>query len=52
MLLICFFPEEKKIAVERWLWVMLSRFYQLRYGPSGNHLMGFDNLHQKIPKFQ
>lgn len=36
-----------------WVRVMLSRFYQLRYGFSARHLIGFDNLHRKnraIPK--
>lgn len=36
-----------------WLRVMLSRFYQVRYGLSKRHLIGFDNLHYKnraIPK--
>ncbi len=77
LLLMFFFPEEKKIAVERWLrgreefrklkqadcvvvsfgksgrtWlrVMLSRFYQVRHGLSEKHLMGFDNLHRKVPE--
>ena len=30
-----------------WLRVLLSRFYQLRYGLSERHLLGFDNLHRK-----
>ena len=36
-----------------WLRVMLSRFYQVRYGIGERHLIGFDNLHKKnraIPK--
>ena len=36
-----------------WLRVMLSRFYQVRYGLSDKHLIGFDNLHYRnraIPK--
>jgi hypothetical protein len=36
-----------------WLRVMLSRFYQVRYGLSDKHLIGFDNLHWRnraIPK--
>ena len=36
-----------------WLRVMLSRFYQIRYGLSDKHLIGFDNLHWRnraIPK--
>jgi hypothetical protein len=36
-----------------WLRVMLSRFYQVKYGLSARHLIGFDNLHYKnraIPK--
>ncbi len=36
-----------------WLRVLLSRFYQLQYGLSEHHLIGFDNLHRKnkaIPK--
>jgi Sulfotransferase domain len=36
-----------------WLRVMLSRFYQIRYGLSERHLIGFDNLHLRhraIPK--
>lgn len=32
-----------------WLRVMLSRFYQVRYGLSERHLIGFDNLHRKNP---
>lgn len=30
-----------------WLRVMISRFYQIRYGLSPRHLIGFDNLHRK-----
>ena len=30
-----------------WLRVMLSRFYQVKYGLSERHLIGFDNLHHK-----
>jgi len=36
-----------------WLRVMLSRFYQVKYGIGERHLIGFDNLHKKnraIPK--
>ena len=36
-----------------WLRVMLSRFFQVKYGLSERHLIGFDNLHRKnaaIPK--
>jgi hypothetical protein len=36
-----------------WVRVMLSRFYQVRYGLSDKHLIGFDNLHWRnraIPK--
>ena len=36
-----------------WLRVMLSRFFQVRYGLAERHLIGFDNLHRKnsaIPK--
>jgi hypothetical protein len=36
-----------------WLRVMLSRFYQVRYGLARRHLLSFDNLHNKnseIPK--
>lgn len=36
-----------------WLRVMLSRFYQVKYGLAERHLIGFDNLHRKnaaIPK--
>ena len=36
-----------------WLRVMLSRFYQVKYGIGERHLIGFDNLHRKnraIPK--
>lgn len=36
-----------------WLRVMLSRFYQVRYGLGERNLIGFDNLHRKnseIPK--
>jgi hypothetical protein len=36
-----------------WLRVMLSRFYQIRYGLPQRHLIGFDNLHLRnraIPK--
>ena len=36
-----------------WLRVMLSRFFQVRYGLGERHLIGFDNLHKKnsaIPK--
>jgi Sulfotransferase domain len=36
-----------------WLRVMLSRFYQIRFGLSERHLIGFDNLHLRnraIPK--
>ena len=32
-----------------WLRVMLSRFYQLRYGLAQRHLLSFDNLHNKNP---
>jgi sulfotransferase family protein len=32
-----------------WLRVMLSRFYQVRYGLARRHLLSFDNLHNKIP---
>lgn len=31
-----------------WLRVMLSRFYQIKYGLSERHLLSFDNLHNKI----
>ena len=30
-----------------WLRVLLSRFFQLRFGLSERHLIGFDNLHRK-----
>ena len=30
-----------------WLRVMLSRFYQVKYGLGERHLIGFDNLHRK-----
>jgi len=30
-----------------WLRVMLSRFYQVKYGIGERHLIGFDNLHKK-----
>jgi hypothetical protein len=80
MLSVFFLPQEKKIAIERWLrgreefrklnnsdcvivsfgksgrtWlrVMISRFFQVKYGLSEKSLMGFDNLHRKnaeIPK--
>ena len=30
-----------------WLRVMLSRFFQVRYGIAQRHLIGFDNLHRK-----
>ena len=30
-----------------WLRVLLSRYYQLRYGLSERHLLGFDNLHAR-----
>lgn len=30
-----------------WLRVMLSRFYQVRYGLGEHHLLAFDNLHAK-----
>jgi len=36
-----------------WLRVMLSRYYQVKYGIGERHLIGFDNLHKKnraIPK--
>lgn len=36
-----------------WLRVMLSRFYQIRYGLAQRHLLSFDNLHvknQAIPR--
>jgi len=36
-----------------WLRVMISRLYQVKYGLSERHLIGFDNLHRKnraIPK--
>ncbi len=36
-----------------WLRVMISRFYQVKYGLSQRHLIAFDNLHHKnraIPK--
>lgn len=32
-----------------WLRVMMSRFYQLRYGLKERHLIGFDNLHRMNP---
>jgi len=32
-----------------WLRVMLSRFFQVRYGLAERHLIGFDNLHKKNP---
>jgi hypothetical protein len=32
-----------------WFRVMLSRFYQVRYGLARRHLLSFDNLHNKIP---
>lgn len=32
-----------------WLRVMLSRFYQVRYGLARRHLLSFDNLHNKNP---
>ena len=32
-----------------WLRVMLSRFYQVRYGLEERHLLAFDNLHAKSP---
>lgn len=32
-----------------WLRVMLSRFYQLRYGLAQRQLLSFDNLHNKNP---
>lgn len=32
-----------------WLRVMLSRFFQVRYGLGERHLIGFDNLHKKNP---
>ncbi len=32
-----------------WLRVMLSRFYQVKYGLAKRHLIGFDNLHNKNP---
>jgi hypothetical protein len=32
-----------------WLRVMLSRFYQLRFGLKENRLLGFDNLHRIDP---
>ena len=32
-----------------WLRVMMSRFYQIRYGLSQRHLLAFDNLHNRVP---
>jgi len=32
-----------------WLRMMISRFYQVRYGLSSHSLIGFDNLHKKNP---
>jgi hypothetical protein len=33
-----------------WLRVMLSRFYQVKFGLSSRHLISFDNLHRRNPE--